>query len=48
MVREGRVQEVTANDERIRGLLKQAPEKGTRTFTAVRFVKPAGPSCSAS
>src|SRR5687768_10780710 len=40
MVREGRVQEVTVNDDRIRGMLKQAPEKGTRTFTAVRIEDP--------
>src|SRR5687767_2905055 len=39
-VREGRIEEVTVNDDRIRGMLKQAPEKGTRTFTAVRIEDP--------
>jgi cell division protease FtsH len=40
LVREGRVQEVTVAEDRIRGQLKQAPDKGTRNFTTVRIEDP--------
>jgi cell division protease FtsH len=40
LVREGRVQEVTVAEDRIRGQLKQAPEKGSRNFTVVRIEDP--------
>src|SRR5687767_2762027 len=33
LVREGKVQEVTVAEDQVRGQLKQAPEKGSRTFT---------------
>ena len=39
LVREGKVQEVTVAEERIRGQLKQATDKG-RTFTTVRIEEP--------
>ena len=39
-VREGRVQEVIVAEDRIRGQLKQAPEKGTANFTAIRIEDP--------
>jgi cell division protease FtsH len=38
-VREGKVQEVTVAEDRIRGQLKQATDKG-RTFTAIRIEDP--------
>jgi cell division protease FtsH len=40
LVRDSRVQEVTVGEDRIRGQLKQAPEKGTRNFTVVRIEDP--------
>jgi cell division protease FtsH len=40
LVREGGVQEVTVAEDRIRGQLKQAPEKGSRNFTVVRIEDP--------
>ena len=40
LVREGRVQEVTVADDRIRGQLKEAPEKGSRNFAVVRIEDP--------
>ena len=40
LVREGRVQEVTVAEDRIRGQLKEAPEKGSRTFSVVRIEDP--------
>jgi cell division protease FtsH len=40
LVREGRVQEVTVGEDRIRGQLKQAPEKGSRNFTTVSVPDP--------
>ncbi len=40
LVREGRVQEVTVGEDRIRGQLKQAPEKGSRNFTSVSVPDP--------
>src|SRR5687767_7237417 len=39
-VREGRIEEVTVAEDRIRGLLKQAPDKGSRNFTVVRIEDP--------
>jgi len=39
LVREGKVQEVTVAEDRVRGQLKQAAEKG-RSFTAVRIEDP--------
>ena len=35
LVRDGKVAEVTVGEDRIRGQLKQAPEKGSRNFTVV-------------
>ena len=35
LVRDGKVAEVTVGEDRIRGQLKQAPEKGARNFTVV-------------
>jgi len=40
LVREGRVQEVTVAEDRIRGQLKEAPEKSSRNFTVVRIEDP--------
>jgi len=40
LVREGRVQEVTVAEDRIRGQLKEAPEKGSRGFSVVRIEDP--------
>src|SRR5262245_30941211 len=40
LVRDGKVQEVTVAEDRIRGQLKQAPEKGPRNFTVVRIEDP--------
>ena len=40
LVRDSRVQEVTVGEDRIRGQLKQAPEKGSRNFTVVRIEDP--------
>jgi cell division protease FtsH len=40
LVRDGKVQEVTVAEDRIRGQLKQAPEQGTRNFTVVRIEDP--------
>jgi cell division protease FtsH len=39
LLREGKIQEVTVTEDRIRGQLKQATDKG-RTFTAVRIEDP--------
>ena len=39
-VREGRVQEVTVAEDRIRGRMRQAPEKGSPNFTAIRIDDP--------
>jgi cell division protease FtsH len=40
LVRDGKVQEVTVAEDRIRGQLKQAPEKGSRNFTVVPIEDP--------
>ena len=40
LVRDGKVQEVTVAEDQVRGQLKQAPEKTSRTFTAVRIEDP--------
>ena len=40
LVRDGKVQEVTVAQDRIRGQLKQAPEKGSRNFTVVPIEDP--------
>src|SRR5918992_6352586 len=40
LVREGRVQEATVAEERIRGTLKEAPPGKPKTFTAVRIEDP--------
>src|SRR5918993_5438773 len=40
LVREGKVQEVTVAEDQIRGQLKQAPEKTSRNFTAIRIEDP--------
>jgi cell division protease FtsH len=40
LVREGKVQDVSVGEDRIRGQLKQAPEKGSRNFTAIRIEDP--------
>jgi cell division protease FtsH len=40
MVREGRVQEVTVAEDRIRGTLKDAPQGQTNAFTAIRIEDP--------
>ena len=40
LVRDGRVQDVTVAEDRIRGQLKQANDKGSRAFTAVRIEDP--------
>src|SRR5688500_9839336 len=39
-VREGRVQEVIVAEDRIRGKLKQAADKGSPNFTAIRIEDP--------
>ena len=43
LVRDGKVAEVTVGEDRIRGLLKQAPEKGSRNFTVVPIEEPKAP-----
>jgi cell division protease FtsH len=40
LVRDGKVQEVTVAEDRIRGQLKQPPEKGSRNFTVVPIEDP--------
>ena len=40
LVRDGKVQEVMVAEDRVRGQLKQAPDAGTRNFTAVRIEDP--------
>src|SRR5215208_4663430 len=40
LVRDGKVQEVTVAEDRVRGQLKQARDKGSRNFTAVRIEDP--------
>src|SRR5829696_7332364 len=40
LVREGKLQEVTVAADRVRGQLKQAPEKTSRNVSAVRIEDP--------